>query len=132
MKNSLITQIRKCGAASLLGLALGATSTTFAGPGPQQWQTLRGPQEFKQLKAGENVAFVCQQCKTVSEMAVTSEQQAMNPCKEGESVTCPSCTKKTKIVMKRQRNDPATRSEVSYVNEKGEECAFMAKPAANR
>ena len=51
----------------------------------------------------------------------------MELCREGAKVACPSCKMETKIVMKRQRNDPPTHSEVTYVNEKGEECMFIAK-----
>ena len=126
------TFTKKIGAASLLVLALSFTPALLAGPGPQHWQTLRDQQQFKQLKTGEKVAYVCNQCKSVSELPVGSEQQAMALCKEGETVSCPACSKKTKIVMKRQRNDPATHSEVTYVNEKGEECAFIAKVDARK
>jgi hypothetical protein len=124
-------RIKTIGAGSLLALALGFAPNMWAGPGPQQWQTLRGQEQFKRIKAGEKVAYVCNQCKTVSERVVNSSEHAMELCKEGATVMCPSCTKKTKIVMKRQRNDPPTHSEVVYVNEKGEECAFVAKIAEN-
>ena len=50
----------------------------------------------------------------------------MVPCKKGSSVVCSSCTKTTKVVMKHQRNDPATHTEVIYANDKGEECKFFA------
>ncbi|HTO04048.1 MAG TPA: hypothetical protein VL069_10120 [Opitutus sp.] len=123
--------VKSIGAVSLFALALGVAPTTWAGPGLQHWQTLRGEQQFKQLKAGEKIAYVCNQCKSVSELAVNSPEQAMELCKEGSTVTCPSCSKKTKIVMKRQRNDPPTHSKVVYVNEKGEECAFIAKIVAS-
>ena len=128
---SFIQIIKTIGAGSLLAPALGVAPTTWAGPGPQQWQTLRGQQQFKQLKTGDKVAYVCNECKSVSELAVKSSEHAMELCKEGATVMCPSCTKKAKIVMKRQRNDPPTHSEVVYVNEKGEECAFVAKIAVN-
>lgn len=107
-------------------------SLAFAGPGPQYWQTLRKSEEFKKLKAGDKIAYVCNQCQTVSEMTVESPAHAMAQCKEGATVTCPSCKAKTKVVMKRQRNDPPTREEVVYVNDKGEECAFFARPGATK
>lgn len=107
-------------------------SLAFAGPGPQYWQTLRKPEDFKKVKAGDKIAYVCHQCQTVSEVTVESPAHAMEQCKEGATVTCPSCKAKTKVVMKRQRNDPPTREEVVYVNDKGEECAFFAKPGATK
>lgn len=102
-------------------------SLASADLGPQKFQTLRSSEQFKQLKAGDKVAYVCNECKTVSEVAIKSPEHAMEICKEGTSVMCPSCNMKTKVTMKRQRNDPPTQTSVVYVNEKGEECLFVAK-----
>jgi hypothetical protein len=33
---------------------------------------------------------------------------------------------KTTVVVKRERNAPPTHTEVTYVNDKGKECAFVA------
>lgn len=113
--------------------AIGAfASFAYAGPGPQTWDTLRSESQFKGLKAGETVAYVCNECKTVSEIAIDSPAKAMELCKEHSSVTCPSCKKVSKVVMKRQRSDPATHNVVTYTNEKGEECAFMAVVVAKK
>ncbi|ACB77707.1 hypothetical protein [Opitutus terrae] len=112
----------------LMALAFGAVaSNALAGPGPQYWQSLRRSSEFKKLKAKDKVIYVCNQCQTVSEMSIDGPEGAMALCKEGSRVSCPMCKKETKVVMKRQRNDPPTHTEVTYVNEKGEECAFVAK-----
>ena len=112
---------------------LGAfASFAYAGPGIQYWETLHRDSQFKQLKTGEKVAYVCNQCKTVSEVAIESPDQAMALCKEGATVTCPSCKMTTKVVVKGKHNDPSTTSEVIYVNDKGEECAFMAKVAEKK
>lgn len=102
-------------------------SFAYAGPGPQYWETQTREAQFKALKAGEKVAFVCNVCKSVSEIPVASHEHAMELCKEGSTVTCPSCKKTTKVVRKEKRNDPSSHTEVIYVNEKGEECAFIAK-----
>ena len=105
-----------------------------AGPGPQFWQqqTLRRQEQFKELKAGDKIAYVCNQCKTVSETTLASTEQAMELCKEGEMVACPMCKKTTKVVTKQSRNDPPTRTEVAYVNDKGEECMFIAKASEKK
>lgn len=108
--------------------ALGViASYAYAGPGPQYWQTLRKPDEFKQLKVGDKIAYVCNQCKTVSEVAVDSPAQAMEHCKEGAEVTCPMCKKKVKVVTKGPPKNSSIERQVTYVNEKGEECMFVAK-----
>ena len=103
-----------------------------AGSDLQSYQTLRSPEQFKQLKAGDKVAYVCNECKTVSEITIKSPAHAMELCSEGASVMCPSCKTKTKVVMKSGRNDPPTRTEVVYTNDKGEECAFFVKLADNK
>ena len=121
-----ITAIRLIFATAALGLLAPFAS---AGPGPQYWNTLRHESDFKALKPGDKVAFVCNECKTVSEMTIKSPEDAMELCKEGATVMCPSCKMKTKVAMKTQRNDPPTKSVVTYVNDKGEECAFVAKVA---
>lgn len=124
-----ISSIRSLLAIAALGVV---ASIAFAGPGPQYWQTLRNRDQFKQLKKGEKIAYVCNQCQTVSEVTVESPAHAMELCKEGATVACPSCKTKTKVVVKRQRNDPPTREEIVYVNDKGEECAFFAKPGPTK
>lgn len=116
--------IRSLLATAALGVI---ASFAYAGPGPQYWQTLRKPDEFKQLKAGDKIAYVCNQCKTVSEVTVDSPAQAMEHCKEGAEVTCPMCKKKVKVVTKGPPKNPSIERQVTYVNEKGEECMFVAK-----
>lgn len=114
----------------LTTIAFGAlASTANAGPGLQHWKSLGSEPQFEQLKPGEPVVYICNQCKTVSEIPITTKEQAMGYCKEGSTVTCPSCKKTSKVVIKRERNAPANHTEVTYVNEKGEECAFFAKAA---
>lgn len=104
------------------------TSFAHAGPGVQQWKTLGSEAQFKDLKEGSTVAYVCNTCKSISEMPIKSHEHAMELCKEGGSVACPSCKQVTKVVVKRARNDAPTHTEISYVNDKGEACAFIAAP----
>lgn len=125
MKTKL-NAVRLIIATVLLG---GLASFAHAGPGPQYWETLRNEAQFKKLKADDKVAYVCNECKSVAEIVIESPAAAMALCKENATVTCPVCQKKAKVVMKRQRNDPATETVMVYTNEKGEECAFIAKIA---
>ena len=107
--------------------AFGAlASFAQAGPGVGYWKNLGNESQFNQLKPGAKVVYVCNECKTVSEIPIASQQQAMDYCKEGAAVTCPACKMTTKVVMKRGRNEPANHREVTYVNAKGKECAFFA------
>lgn len=121
MKNKPIRSLLAIGALVVLA------SLAYGGPGPQYWQTLRKPEEFKQLKAGDKIAYVCHQCQTVSEVTVDSPAHAMEHCKEGADVTCPQCKKKVKVVTKGPPKNPSIERQVFYVNEKGEPCLFVAK-----
>ena len=112
---------------ALTALAIGSASLSFAGPGPQHWQTLRTEAQFKALKPGDKVAYVCNQCQTISEVTIDSSKQAMEHCAEGGSVSCPMCKKKVKVTTKGPPKNPSIERQVSYVNEKGEECMFVAK-----
>lgn len=114
-------------------LAAALASFAAAGPGAQHWQTLRTEAAFRQLKAGDKVGLVCNECKTVSEIPITSSEQAMKLCKVGEKVECSECKKTFKVVSaKTTRNDPPTKTEVTYVNDEGKECAFVVKlPSAH-
>lgn len=102
-------------------------SIVNAGPGVQYWKSLGTESQFKQLKTREPIVYVCNQCKTVSEVKIESQEHAMELCKGGTTIKCPSCKTKVRIVRKTKRNDPATHTEVIYVNEKGEECGFFAR-----
>lgn len=98
----------------------------FAGPGIGYWKNQGRESQFRSPKSGSSVSYTCNQCGKVSGNTVTTHAQAMAPCKQGASVVCSSCTKTTKLVMKRERNAPASHTEVIYVNGKGQECNFLA------
>lgn len=111
----------------LAGLTLGAASTAFAGPSPDFWQRMKTAEQFSKLKAGDKVLYVCNQCETVTEKTIASQAEAMDHCKEGATLTCPSCKMKVKVVTKGPPKNPLPTREVTYVNEKGETCFFVAK-----
>lgn len=106
---------------------MGAASTAFAGPGPDFWQRIKTAEQFSKLKAGDKVLYVCNQCETVTEKTIASQAEAMDHCKEGATLTCPSCKMKVKVVAKGPPKNPLPTREVTYVNEKGETCFFVAK-----
>lgn len=115
----------------LATFTLGAlASFAYAGSGsPQYGDHLTSQAQFKQLHTGDKIAYVCSECKTTSEITIKSPEHAMELCKEGAAVMCPSCKKSSKVVVKGERNDAPTHTEITYVNDKGEECAFVAKVA---
>lgn len=116
----------------LATLTLGAAVTAWAGPGPEYWQTLRQAEQFAQLKSGDKIAYACNECKTVTVVTVQSAGQAMEHCKEGATIACPSCKTKVRVVLKGGgTKNPSVERVVSYTNEKGEDCLFIAKVVAN-
>ncbi len=111
----------------LAGLLAGTASVAFAGPGLQYWQTLNKKSQFEELKPGDTIAYVCNQCQTVTEKTIGSTAEAMDLCREGAMVMCPSCKTTVKVVTKGPPKNQSTAREITYVNEKGESCFFIAK-----
>lgn len=109
-------------ALTISGIAAPPSKTThFSSP-------LARKEAFESLKPGDKVALVCTQCQSVNVQTVQDKADAMKLCKEGDSITCPSCKKTLKIVRQGVPGKNATPStKVVYVNEKGEECMFIAK-----
>jgi len=108
------------------GLVLGATALAFASPRSKSHTTLRTQEQFAQLKSGDVVFYSCNECRTVTEQTIQGTDQAMMLCKEGSKVTCPMCKKEHKVVMRGRPAAKTARHEVVYVNDKGEECFFIA------
>ena len=111
-------------------LIAGSASVALAGPGPQYWQTLNKKAQFEELKPGDKIAYVCNQCQTVTEKTIGSAAEAMDLCKDGAMVMCPSCKTSVKVVTKGAPKNQTNTQEVTFVNEKGEKCFFIAKVVA--
>lgn len=111
----------------LAGLVLSAASALQAGPPSQYFETLRREQQFRALKPGERLVYVCNQCKTVTERTTGTDVQPMDHCKEGAKVACPSCKESVRVVFKGMPKAPSAAREIVYSNGKGEECFFVAK-----
>lgn len=107
---------------------ISAAVTAWAGPGPEYWQTLRQAEQFAQLKPGDKIAHACNECKTVAVVTVQTADQAVDHCKEGAALVCPSCKIKVKVVMKGSPKNPSVQREIVCTNAKGEACLFVAKP----
>lgn len=83
---------------------------------------------FQDIKPGEKVAIVCKECQSLTVTTIAQKADAMKLCKEGDSVTCPSCKKTVRIVRRGPPGRSGTvTSKIVYVNEKGEECMFVTK-----
>lgn len=126
---TISSTIRALAASAAFG---GLATIASAGPGIQHWKSLGTESQFKEIKPGQSVTYVCTECKTLSDMAVKSHDQAMSYCKVGSTVTCPSCKMQAKVVRKTERNQAGTRTVVTYVNKDGKECAFFAKPSEKK
>ncbi len=119
---------------ALAGLLLGAASIAFAGPPPPIFTShaLTKPEQFQQLKHGDKIAYVCKQCNSVSVQTIEKGEDAMALCKEGSTVTCPSCSKVYRVVRPGPISKGGQPPELKYVNDKGEECLFIVKLPAEK
>ena len=83
--------------------------------------------QFKELKPGDKIVYACNQCQTVTEKTIGNTAEAMEYCKEDTTVMCPSCKTTVKLVTRGAPKNQTTSREVKFVNDKGEECFFIAK-----
>ncbi len=90
-------------------------------------KALRSTEEFAQVNPGEKLALVCKQCNTVTIQTITTKEEAMELCKVGVEITCPSCNKTFKIVRHGPSGKGGTHVETRIVNDKGDECMFVTK-----
>jgi hypothetical protein len=117
-------------AGACLALLMGVSVAMAQPPGKgRQFRThksLRTVEDFESVKTGDKLVFVCQQCKSVAEADVMADGDAMAYCKEDGVVTCPLCTKTYKTVLHGPPGKGQKQRRVTYVNDAGEECAFVA------
>ena len=114
--------------AILATLAIGTASLVMAGPPPGGWTkqpSLSTVEDFASLKSGDQVAQVCKMCDSISVTEIESTEQAMQFCKEGASIDCPSCKNKAKVV----HSGPGNQKNkiVRFVDDHGEACMLMTK-----
>lgn len=113
-----------------LVLLIGAGLYAVAAPPTKSTYTsaaLRTTEDFNALRKGDAVAMVCTECSTVTVKQIESQEDAMALCKDGETVVCGSCKEEVKIVRHGPRSKSSKRAEIRYLNEKGEDCMFVAK-----
>ncbi len=105
-----------------------ASVSLLAGPPAGGWykeKTLSTAADFAALELGDQVAQVCKKCDSISVVEIQSKDQAMDFCKEGATIDCPSCGNVAKVV----RTGPPSQSpqKIEFVDEHGNACMFMAK-----
>ena len=111
--------------ALLIGVGLAMAQPPGKGPTFRKYKSLKSVDDFKSVKKGDKLAFVCLECHTVAELQVEAEEDAMAYCKDGAQVTCPGCKKSYKTVRHGPPGKGLLHRHVKYVNEAGEECAFV-------
>jgi hypothetical protein len=110
---------------SILGISTLASAAP-RGPSFTPQRTLSTVEDFQALKAGDMVAHVCKLCDSVSTVEIQSKEQAMQYCKDGAVLNCPSCRKKATVTVRGPRPENPRRT-LAYVDEHGEACMFLAK-----
>lgn len=110
------------------GILFATAATAFAAPPARRTALpLRSAAALSEVKPGDKLALVCKTCDTVTVFDVTSTEEAMKLCTEGESVACGSCDKTFKVVAHGPRGKGGKHTETRIVNDKGEECMFVTK-----
>ncbi|OHE83709.1 MAG: hypothetical protein A3G75_01185 [Verrucomicrobia bacterium RIFCSPLOWO2_12_FULL_64_8] len=111
-------------------LFVNTAALTLAAPASKRTSTsnaLHASEDFAGLNAGDKIALVCKQCETVSVQTVASKGEAIEFCKEGAEIICPSCHKTFKVVRHGPPGKGGTHVETRIVNDKGEVCMFVVK-----
>lgn len=113
----------------LAGLALSAAISAIAGPPSQFLETLRRELQARALQPAERVVYFCQQCQPGGLAAAESSASmpAMNRCREGARITCPSCRAHTRVAFQGPPKSPSVVRKVTYTNERGQPCVFVAQ-----
>jgi hypothetical protein len=110
------------------GILLATTAAALALPPARSTApALRSATAFEDVKAGDKLALVCKECESVTVLDVTTKEDAMKLCTEGETVACGSCKKTFKVVAHGPRGKGGKHTETRIVNDKGEECMFVTK-----
>lgn len=115
---------------AIAALAISTSIFSFGAPPSQRVAPalpLRTSEDFAAVKTGDKLALVCKECDTISVYTATSPEEAMEYCKEGAEITCPSCKKTFKVVRRGPRSKSTTSTEMRIMNEHGKECVFVAK-----
>ena len=107
------------------------TSASAEPPGkglvePKVYKQAATEQQIGNLKKGDRYAMVCMSCKSVTVKEVANDDEAKTLCHNGGSVHCDSCKKKMTIKNTGPPGKSSMKSEVMYVNSKGEQCMFLA------
>lgn len=108
-------------------LLLTAVVALAAPPAKRTFPALRSAESLSEVKAGDHLALVCKMCDTVTVLDVTSREDAMKLCTEGEMIACGSCKETFKVVAHGPRSKSGRHIETRIVNESGEECMFVTK-----
>ncbi len=104
-----------------VGIAAPASKATYTA------SARRTEADFKDIKPGDRIALVCKECESITVQTVDSTKAAMELCKEGATVVCPSCQATAKVTRRGPRSKATPQSEIRYQNAKGEDCMFVVK-----
>ena len=107
---------------------LALTSAAFAQPPGKGGPELTTKAQFAELKAGDKVILTCKMCNTHKVIDIKDSKSAMELCKEGKTVHCPSCKKDFKVAW----GHPAGKTggpdtTVTIVDESGKPCMVYSK-----
>ncbi len=107
---------------------LALSSAAFALPPGKGGTELTTKAQFDALKAGDKVTLVCKMCDYHAVIDIKDSKSAMELCKEGRTVHCPTCKKDFKVTWGNptgKAGGPTTT--VTIVDESGKPCMAYVK-----
>jgi len=107
---------------------LALTSAAFAEPQGKGGSELTTKTQFAELKSGDKVILTCTMCKTHAVIDIKDSKAAMELCKEGNIVHCPTCKKNFKVTWGHpagKTGGPNTM--MTIVDETGKPCMVYSK-----
>lgn len=132
---------------ALVGLLAVGTTLSVAYSRGKTGEVVSSREHFAQLKSGDRILYLCRQCDSRREVMLDSVADAAERFKEGAVIICPGCKDKMRVaigsrtdvrfvnetgggfmyVAKAPPKNQSLVREITYVNDKGEECFFIAK-----
>jgi hypothetical protein len=99
---------------------LALSSAAFALPPSKGGGEMTTQNQFSELKSGDKVTLVCNMCKTHTVVDIKDSKSAMELCKEGRTIHCPTCKKDYKVTWTNPKSGPTTT--MTIVDESGKPC----------
>jgi hypothetical protein len=111
----------------ILGLIVGAAAISAYFGRAKVGEALTTKAQFEQLRPGDRIVYLCQQCDSRRTVTIASVTEALEYCREGATLDCPGCKDEMRVMLKEATGSSGPSINVHFVNKKGHECLIIAK-----